>query len=357
MKTTNRIYGIALALTCSLAGMLKAQDIYVVNYGNNTIGEYTTSGGTVNTNLISGLYEPEGIAISGNDLFIGNGTTSGYISEYTTSGAAVNTNLISGLNNPTFILISGNDLFVADAGSGTIGEYTLSGATVNASLISGLHGPNGIAISGNDLFVANNQNNTVGEYTLTGSTVNASLISGLHDPQGIAISGTNLFVANYGSFGAGTGIGEYTLSGATVNATLITGVRYPIGLSVLGTNLFVVNELNGTIGEYTTSGATVNTNLLSGLNIAECIAISPVPSPAPPRFMTINVNGSTLSITGTNGPAGGSYTLLKSTNLALPLTQWTRVLTNTFATNSSLNLSTNIVSKANPAEFYILEVP
>jgi hypothetical protein len=271
MKITNRIHRIALALMCCLAGTLKAQDIYVVNYGTNTVGEYRLDGSIVNTSLISGLYEPEGIAVSGNDLFVGNGTTSGYVSEYTTSGAAVNTNLISGLNYPTFITILGDDLFVANAGSGTIGEYTLSGATVNA--------------------------------------------------------------------------------------TLITGVRYPIGLAVSGTNLFVVNELNGTIGEYTTSGATVNANLISGLNIAQCIAISPVPSPPPPRLTTINVNGSTLSITATNGPGGGTYTLLESTNLGLSLTQWTPILTNTFTANGSLNLSTNIVNPARPAEFYILEVP
>ena len=45
-------------------------DIYVTNYGTGTIGEYTTSGGTVNARLVSGLSQPEGIAVSGSNVFV-----------------------------------------------------------------------------------------------------------------------------------------------------------------------------------------------------------------------------------------------------------------------------------------------
>src|ERR1035441_7352704 len=145
MKTTKNIYGIALALVCSLAATLKAQDIYVSNYEyqNATIGEYTTAGATVNASLITGLSYPEGIAISGNDLFVVNSPSS--VGEYTTTGATINASLISGLYEPYGIAISGNDLFVEN-NLYSIGKYTTTGATVNATLISGLNGPAGIAI-------------------------------------------------------------------------------------------------------------------------------------------------------------------------------------------------------------------
>jgi DNA-binding beta-propeller fold protein YncE len=101
----------------------------------------------VNAGLISGL-DALGIAVSGSDLFVGDELTD-TIGEYTTSGATVNAALISGLNGPTGIALSGSDLFVTNAAIGTIGEYTTSGATVNAALITGLGvgGPQGIAIS------------------------------------------------------------------------------------------------------------------------------------------------------------------------------------------------------------------
>ncbi len=121
-------------------------DIYVTNYGGNTIGEYTNSGTVVNASLISGLSSPWGIAVSGSDIFVAN-NGSNTIGEYTTSGAVVNASLISGLNSPTGIAVSGSDIFVTNYVSGTIGEYTTSGTVVNASLISGLDGPIGIVVT------------------------------------------------------------------------------------------------------------------------------------------------------------------------------------------------------------------
>ena len=91
---------------------------------------------------------------SGQDIYVTNANT-GTIGEYTTSGAVVNASLVSGLNDPNGLAVSGSNLFVANSGNGTIGEYTTSGATVNASLVSGLNDPSGIAVSGSDLFVTN----------------------------------------------------------------------------------------------------------------------------------------------------------------------------------------------------------
>jgi hypothetical protein len=104
----------------------------------------------------------------------------------------VNASLITGLYQPTGIAITGSDIFVTSyngnpAGGGTIGEYTTSGGTVNASLISGLNGPFGVAVYGDNLYVVNHGDGTIGEYTTAGDTVNASLVSGLYQPDGIAV--------------------------------------------------------------------------------------------------------------------------------------------------------------------------
>ena len=78
-------------------------DLFVVNEGSDTIGEYTTSGLPVNPSLISGLSTPFGIAVSGADLFVTN-AANGTIGEYTTSGAPVKPALISGLGLPDWAL-------------------------------------------------------------------------------------------------------------------------------------------------------------------------------------------------------------------------------------------------------------
>jgi DNA-binding beta-propeller fold protein YncE len=102
----------------------RGDQIFVSNNSSGTIGEYTTAGETVNAALISGLSSPNGIAVSGSDLFVANG---GVIGKYTTAGATVNRALISGLRGPFAIAVSGSDLFVTNVDNGTIGAYTPRG--------------------------------------------------------------------------------------------------------------------------------------------------------------------------------------------------------------------------------------
>ncbi len=282
------VLSVGAALSSATA---RGQNIYVANQGNGTIGKYTTSGGTVNASLVSGLSGPAYLALSGSNLFVGN-QDSGAVGEYTTSGGTINATLLSGLNDPLGIAVSGSNLFVATYWSGLIGQYTTSGGTVNASLVSGLNSPAGLAVSGSDLFVASWGAGTVGEYTTSGGTVNPSLISGLFVPAAIAVSGSDLFVADTGN----GRIGEYTTSGAVVNASLISGLNSPIGIAVSGSNLFVSNQGSGTIGEYTTSGGTVNASLVSGLSTPNDIVVTNGP------FNGVWTNGS-----GGNWSANGNW--------------------------------------------------
>jgi hypothetical protein len=189
--------GLAMwAALYAMAGTTRAQ-IFVTNFahgdaGASTIGEYTTSGATVNPALISGLTFPGGIAISGNKLFVASGEFGGMIGEYTLSGTPVNPALITGLDFPGAMTVSGGDLFVAtpkaEIEAEMIGKYTTSGATVNAALIPQLGPVADMAVSGDKLFISDVIDGLVGEYTTSGATVNAALISGLNEPVSMAVA-------------------------------------------------------------------------------------------------------------------------------------------------------------------------
>jgi hypothetical protein len=80
-------------------------------------------------------------------------------------------------------------------------------------------------------------------------------------------------------------------------------------------------------------------------------------SPAkPPRIDGFTLNGTNLVISGTNGTPGGWYYVLASTNLALPLSNWTRTATNQFAGNGSF-IFTNAVQTTASRQFYLLQLP
>jgi hypothetical protein len=263
---------LALGVLASAVGTQASADIFVANVNDGTVGEYTTSGATVNASLIGGLAQPEGMALQGSDLYVAN-FASGTVGEYTTSGATVNASLITGLHSPHGVALEGSDIFVVN-GNDTVGEYTTSGATVNTELITkGLDEPIGVAVGGSDLYVTNLLSGAVGEYTTSGRTVNEELIGGLSKPEGVALKGSDLYVVNE----EGGTVGEYTTSGDPVNASLISGLGKPHWLALDSSDVYIGKV---TVGEYTTSGATVNAELISGLDEPEGLVVGPEGPPA-----------------------------------------------------------------------------
>src|SRR5438045_4916578 len=131
MKTTIRTLWNSLLvvfLGTLLAGQRRGQ-IFVANSGSATIGEYdNNSGGTVNASLVSGLSNPNSVAVAGANLLVAN-NTAGTIGKYNvTTGATVNASLVSGLNGPTGVAVitsNTNFFLVANNTAGTIGEYNV----------------------------------------------------------------------------------------------------------------------------------------------------------------------------------------------------------------------------------------
>lgn len=88
---------------------------------------------------------------------------------------------------------------------------------------------------------------------------------------------------------------------------------------------------------------------LNGNNLV--LTVSGVVS-GPPVFSGISVSGTALMLTVTNGTPNGVWTLLQSTNLALPLSQWATNRTGTY--DGSGNLTMNILNTANNSAGYFI---
>ncbi len=74
----------------------------------------------------------------------------------------------------------------------------------------------------------------------------------------------------------------------------------------------------------------------------------------PPTIANAFVQGNQLILNGINGSPGETFYVLSTTNLALPLANWTRESTNTF-TGSNFSI-TNVVSPNIPEQFYSLQL-
>jgi len=81
-----------------------------------------------------------------------------------------------------------------------------------------------------------------------------------------------------------------------------------------------------------------------------------VDTSTPPSIHSINLSSGQVVISGTNNVgAGGTYHVLTSTNVALPLTNWTVLANGSFDANG--NFSSTNSSGTNRQQFFILQVP
>jgi hypothetical protein len=101
-------------------------------------------------------------------------------------------------------------------------------------------------------------------------------------------------------------------------------------------------------------GISVNSNYqpVNGFHIGE-ISVSAAQAPL---ITGISLNGTSLTINGTNGLTGFHYTLRSSTDISLPQSAWTVVSTGNAFNGPTYSITTT-VNPASPPTFYSISVP
>ena len=84
------------------------------------------------------------------------------------------------------------------------------------------------------------------------------------------------------------------------------------------------------------------------------LGVASVPSPEFVAVTPTGVNG--LIFSGSNGTPGWTYRVLVSTNLALSMSQWSPIATNTFDSNGNFDF-TDSIAPSSPQQFYLLATP
>lgn len=196
---------------------------------------------------------------------------------------------------------------LADAGQGSVVPATMTLSSNLNFTAYGIRRPNG-ALS----VLLNNKdtNNAIQVSINLGAEVTAA--------QAIELSGTNLNATN-----------GYTLGGAVIN---------PDG------------SWSGAIQSVTPASNGQLTFLVPPIT---AVLLNPVVSG--PSVTRVSVQSGNIFISGTNGTSGNSYEVLTSTNVALPLSNWTVLETNTFMADGSFSF-TNTINGSLPGQFFILKL-
>jgi fibronectin-binding autotransporter adhesin len=240
---------------------------------------------------------------------IGNGSISGSTNISLAASATLD---VSGRADQTLTLALGQTL----QGNGTItGKLTVgAGAIVSpggAGVIGTLTASSNVVLSGTTMMDVNKTAATSDQIISSGSI-------------------------NYGG----------TLSVANLAGTLAAGDSFKLfnGATYSGTFAAINPATPGSGLIWDTSSLNSNGTLKIAAGVVS------------PTISGITVSGGNIVINGTNNTgSGGTYHVLTSTNLALPLASWTVLTNGTFS--GSGNFSTTNMLGGSRQEFYILQVP
>lgn len=202
--------------------------------------------------------------------------------------------------------------------------------------------------------------------TLSGSgTVNGKLTNEIAATVSPGISGVGILTVTGGAGLQGTTMMTLNQSGATNDVLQVNGALNYGGVLVLtnvaGTfapgdsfKLFNAASYSGAFTNITPAIPAVNlawnTNNLAANGVLSVVS---VPTP-PPVFGGVTMSAGNLILTGSNGVPDWNYYVLNSTNLALPLAQWTILSTNAFDGSGNFSFTNN--PGAGSAGFYLLQL-
>ncbi|MGA2852726.1 MAG: autotransporter-associated beta strand repeat-containing protein [Verrucomicrobiota bacterium] len=297
--------------------------------GNNTYGSGTT-------------------ITNGGTLQVGNGGTSGSIG----TGAVT--------DNGTLVWDRSDSVNFAAAISG-VGSVVQNGAGT-------------LTLNGTRLTYTGNTTVSNGTLVISGSSLGGSLnvSGGTLVENGAGIVGT-MNVAGNMNISSGTIMAALNKSLAPSNTTfVVAGVITNSGSASLivsnaGPDLAVGDKFtlfsqavsNG--AAITVTGGGIGITWDNNLAVDGSVTVATAPATGPgiftnkPGITSFTMNVANVVISGTNGQAGDAYYLLASTNVALPLSQWTAVATNVLGANGSfMFIGTNVVVPNTPHQFYIL---
>jgi hypothetical protein len=166
----------------------------------------------------------------------------------------------------------------------------------------------------------------------------------------VTLNGTTVLKLN----GSGTNdevqAGLSITYGGTLSLVNISGAPYAVSNSFL---IFSAASYAGSFASITpaTPGAGLawDTSQLNTFGVLNVVA-----APSQPVISSTKESGGNLIFSGTGGTNNGTYYVLTSTNLTIPLTNWTPLVTNTFDATGAFSV-TNAISPTVPKQFYIIK--
>jgi len=342
-------------------------NLFIVDTGNNTLKEWVASSNTIVTLVSSGLNAPSRIALDsfGNAYF--TDANHNAVKEWIAANNTVMTLVSVGLNAPRGIAVdAAGNVYIGDTGNNATKEWIAGNGTVITLVGSGLNAPRDVAVdvSGN-VYIADSGNNAIKEWIAASGSVVTLPLGGLSNPRGVEVDASgNVFVADTGNtaikelpyaFVDPTPIQLPARRGARVVPLVLPSAQNLLSPYAPLSNqpwLFISLVQNGQVNfVYPCNFSRTNrTGAITILGQSIPITQAGLPLLSGPK----KKDAKTFQLSFPNLDVSSTYTIIATTNVNLPLSNW-MVLGR--ATNDGGLLQFIDTQATNPSLFYKVRSP
>jgi len=312
-----------------------ADNVYIVDQYYSVIKEWKVTENTVITLVSSGL-DYSGVAVDGvGNVYIADQGNHA-IEKWTAANSNVTTLVSSGLNVPEGVAVdnAGNVYFV-DQGNYAIKEWTAASSNVTTLVSLGLTEASSVVVDGaGNVYFADYGNSSIKEWTAASKAVTTLVSSGLYAPCGVAVDRVgNVYIADYGdhaikelphAFVDPTTKSETPFAGSDALPVVLPATANLIGPFAPVSDsdwLTITGSTNGVVSfAFTTNPSATNRTAYITL-LGQAIRVTQAALPTLTGVTTLNNGGFQFAFSFIITDA--AFIVLSSTNLALPLSDWT----------------------------------
>jgi streptogramin lyase len=350
-----------------------AGNIYLADFGSHLIKKRLASDGSVITLVDDSPNSPASVSLDSATNVYWTGPTDDSVKKWTAASGTVTTVLATNLNSPYGVAvdIAGN-IFIADTFNNAVKKWNqvLNSLTTVGVSSNGVSTPWGVAVDGSgNVYVANGGTDSILKWVAASGTFVTVVPSGAVDnPTGVSVdSDQNLYIADFGNdlikeLPHAYVDGSAKFEPATAGTDSL-GVILPPDQSLEAPFAPSVNQpwlsIASTAGGVVTFNYEANTNTAARAGfitvLGQNIFVQQDGIVLPPVFTGIELltNG-TFQVSFTNGLRGETYSVLFSTNLALPVLDW--IVIGTVTNNGDVWQFTDTAA-SNDTRFYRIRSP
>ncbi|MEZ5155484.1 MAG: hypothetical protein R2718_05170 [Solirubrobacterales bacterium] len=228
--------------------------IYWSDGFESAIGRSNLSGGAIEPKFVKfpSQADPAGIAVDGSHIYaaIDRSFEPDSIGRADLDGGGVDANFITGVSEPQDIAVGNDHIYWSSGfpGPEQIGRADLDGGGADPAFITGTDSIEGIAVDSQHIYWA--KGDAIARANLNGTGVDQSFIAGTSAASDVAVDAGHVYWTN--SFGSNAAIGRAGLDGSSPDQAFIRGADQqppisfsPQALAVDGSYVYASTPVNG----------------------------------------------------------------------------------------------------------------